>query len=201
MIVGMRRVQIAILLLIVGLVMGGFRPNAAHAHTILTEGDFFFVTGWVNEPIIVGERNTIFIEIMYQNQPIQSADARLSIELVTDGQSKPVAAAGVTTSSALRYTFSFIPTQVGAYVLNVSGTLRGESIDVVLAPEPVNRADIMQFPNIALSNYDLQEAMIVIEERVMAAEQRANVGVGVGILGLVTGIAGVLFGRRNRSVD
>ncbi len=174
-------------------------PHVSEAHTVTDVGEFQIIAAWEIEPVIVGERNTIVIDIMRNNLPIQSADARMSIEMESNGQRKPVAASPLTTENTLRYTIRFIPTAVGDYLIHLNGRLEGEPLEVTVSPEPTNRADIIQFPDIALSNSELQGGLINVEQRVADAQLRANIGIGVGVAGVLVGFAGVVSGRRQKS--
>lgn len=187
-------------LLFVGLLVlaaGLFRPNLTEAHTVVQEGPYAFIAGWELEPAIVGERNTFYIDIMRNNEPIAAAEARLSLTLQSaDGESRPVAASPLPTEDTLRYNITFIPTAAGEMSVTLSGLLGEDQIDVTVTPELVNEADVIQFPNVALSNVDLQDAMINIETRVATAQQRATIGIGVGVAGVLFGLAGIVIGRK-----
>ncbi len=173
--------------------------QTSYAHTVTEVGEFQIIAAWDIEPVILGERNTIIIDIMRNTLPIQSADARMGIELESGGQRKPVAASPLTTANTLRYSIQFMPTAEGEYLVHLDGALEGEPLKVTVSPEPVNRADIIQFPEIALSNSELQTGLINVEERIAAAQLRANIALGVGAAGVLVGAGGVLIGRRKNA--
>ena len=190
--------RIAQLVILVSLAVGLFviTTGNSRAHTVTEVGEYAIIAAWDKEPVVVGERNTIFIDIMRNNRPIASAEARMNIELESAEKRKPVAASGLTTEATLRYAITFIPTVPGRYDVHLSGLLGEDTLEVTVAPEEVLQADVLQFPDVALSNGDLQDALINIEDRLTAAQQQSQIALFAGGLGVIAGVVGILVGVR-----
>ena len=184
--------------LIVSMVLGGV-VRTVFAHEVTEVGAYALTAAWEIEPVIVGERNTIVIDIMRDNRPIPKEEARLNIVMESEGEERPIAAAPLDSGTTLRYKITFIPTAVGEYLLHLNGTLGDDALEVTISPEPVNRADILEFPAITLSNRDLQDGLFSIEDQLAVAQQRANIGMGIGLVGVLTGIVAVVMGRKKSS--
>ncbi len=171
--------------------------QSAMAHTSVVDGEFEIFALWVNEPVIAGERNTLAIEISRNGNPIARALAKLEMSLAAGGVEKAVVAVPKSTSATLRYEITFIPTDPGEYTVTLEGTIDGEPIAVSIAPEEVNPATILLFPDQSVfNNRTLQDILIDVEARTVRAEQRGNIGIGLGVFALVIAIGGIVLSRQ-----
>ena len=174
-----------------------FTASAA-AHTVVEVGEFDIIALWEIEPVVAGERNTLAVEIRRNNEPIDANLARMNLELEANDVRKPIAAAPVF-AETLRYEISFIPTDIGDYTVHLDGLIGDDSLVASIAPEPVNKSSILEFPDSGIfNNRSLQDLLIGVEERAIQAEQRANIGVAVGVIGILIGVAGLALGFRKQ---
>ncbi len=103
------------------------------------------------------------------------------------------------------YVAHFIPTRVGDYSFRIFGSIEGMDVDERFDSGPetfssVNDVADLQFPDKVPSPAELQDAVSRLEARVVAlegsssGEGRANLGIGLGIAGLIVGAGGLGVG-------
>lgn len=174
--------------------------RTAQAHTVTNVGDYAIIVGWVNEPPVVGVWNTMYVDIFNQEEELDASAVQLrQLELVSGEITRPTAPSRGSSGETVRYAVSFMPTAVGATGAHIIGTLDGEPLDVTVFPEPVEAANIAQFPDVALSNGDLQTGLIRLEDQLAAQQTQMVIAYVVGGAGLLIGAAGLavaLQGRR-----
>lgn len=171
--------------------------NTVGAHTSTVVGPYDVVAAWQIEPPVVGERNTLIIDFLQNGRPVATEQMALQLTLILDDAQKAVAVQPVAGEAATRYNIPFIPTVAGTYEVHLNGTVGTTQFDHRVAPEPVTAADVLQFPQIALSNRDLQEGLVSIEQRQAQIQQQARQALIVAIvLPLVTLAVSALLLRR-----
>lgn len=173
----------------------GSITNPAFAHGRVEVGPYAIVIGWLQEPPIVGERNALTIEITEDEQPVSGAEATLDVEVLYAGRTWRVNMNPTQTPGL--YTAVLFPTVRGTYTTRIFGTLGDTDVDVELDPEEVLPASNLQFPQPLPDTIALQEQVDQLQADLQTARTWAFLGVGVGGLGIVLGLAGLL--RRKSS--
>lgn len=170
------------------------------AHTVTEVGDYAIIAAWENEPPVVGEWNAITIDIFNTNGEISATDVTLrQFELVHDGLTR-AAVPSQSFDETLHFRVAFIPTIEGEIGAHLVGTLAGETFDVTVYPERVEPARIIQFPEVVLSNGDLQAGLIRIEERIATQQQQLWLAYLLGGIGIAVGIIGVRIAVSKRQI-
>lgn len=171
-------------------VLGGilFLPLSAWAHEEVDSGSYHFEIGWVNEPVILGQRNGLDLFVATTEAPEEGLPdiSTLVFTVEYGGVNKSYDIVPVEGEDG-HYTASFVPTRAGQYTFHITGSIEGESIDVSVDPEEVVSADTVSFP-------ESQPSVAEMTSRIAAAEARASTAQTVAIVGLALGVIGVGLG-------
>lgn len=163
--------------------------SLAYAHTRIEVGPYAIIVGWLEEPVIVGERNAIVIEISENEIPVRGVEATLDLELIYAGQTfrsniNPTETAGL-------YTSTVYPTVRGQYSVRLFGNIDGVEIDEVVDPEEVFPASRIQFPEAEPDTFALQSRITALEAQLNSARISSYAGIAVGLIGTVLGALGI----------
>jgi hypothetical protein len=172
--------------------------GVAHAHTVTEIGDYAIIAAWENEPPVVGERNSIVVDIFNADGEISATDVTLRQFELVNGETTRSAVPGQSFAETVRYRVSFIPTVEGEIGVRLVGTLAGEPLDVIVYPERVESANIIQFPDVTLSDAALQDGLIRIEDRMSGLERQIIIAYVIAAGGIVAGIGAVISARRKQ---
>ena len=142
-------------------VLFGIMPHSAEAHAITDVGPYSIIVGWEIEPPIVGERNTMYVDLLYEGQLVSAQDSVLNLQLLFGDQAKKVIP--TQNPETGRYRVTFIPTVAGEFSFQINGTAGDQAIDIIVTPEPVEEPIALQFPEIALTNVELQNVITSLE--------------------------------------
>ena len=180
------------LLIILGLL--GLSVQTALAHTRVEVGSYVLVIGWAEEPVIVGERNAILLEVMEDKTPITGLEATLDLTILYAGHSfignlSPTGTPGV-------YAAEIYPTVRGQYTVQLTGMIGDTAVDEQLEPEEVLSANVLQFPEAQPDLLDLQNSVDDLDSRLQTAYILAIVGTVFGVVGI--GIALFALFRRQK---
>ncbi len=183
---------IVTLLTMVGFFALSTSPVLAHARVEV--GPYVVIVGWANEPVIVGERNALVIEVTEDEQPVVGLEAGLDLTVRYAGRTfignlSPTGTPGL-------YHVEIFPTVRGQYQVHLSGTIEDMAIDEVVEPEEVLSAGALQFPEIQPQPLDLQKKIDDLQSQLQTAYMLAVSGLIVGLLGL--GLALFSFFRRSK---
>ncbi len=165
---------------------------ATHAHVRVEVGPYVVVVGWLAEPPVVGERNSITVEISEDGQPVTDAAATLNVELRYGPESsranlQPTAVPGL-------YTVDIFPTVRGQYAVRLFGSLGETAVDETVRPEEVFPASNIQFPEPMPDPRELQREITTLETELQTMRTLTYVALAVGVVSLL--LAGVLFFKR-----
>jgi hypothetical protein len=124
----------------------------AFAHESITVGDYEIVYGWVNEPAIVGQLNGVEIFVTNTSagdeQPLEGHIIHsLNVELSYGGEKKVLSLEPIGEDPTSEFAATIIPTIPGVYTLKFSGRLGDTAVDTEAELEPVQQADMVQFPS------------------------------------------------------
>ncbi len=168
--------------------------QSAFAHDKVIIDDYKIVVGWVNEPVIVGERNALLFIVTKNDVPVDGLEATLDIEVSFAGRTflgdlKPSATVG-------EYTTELFPTAKGQYEVRISGMLEDTEIDVTASPEEVLSARILQFPESVPETREIEQQLTEMQAQLERAQLFGNIGTATGVLGTLTGVVGIILGKR-----
>lgn len=173
------RVALAVAILSALLFVG-----TAQAHTRIVKGDYAFVLGWLDEPPVAGVKNAALVEVttVKDNQPVTGAEAALTAQIQFGGKTRDLILRPLAGTPGT-YVGDFIPTRRGTFMLQLSGTLNGQSIDLAGEIEEVGSSDSLAFPEPV--NSDLQQALNDMRSAVNTAQLIGSAGLSVAVISLV----------------
>jgi hypothetical protein len=179
------------------------RPVWAHGEVVA--GDYLLEIGWVNEPVLVGQPNALFLYITPAEAGetgeeegehgdeehghaagVTGAEATLNFTVEYGGVSRRYQLVPVL-GQAGQYTAAFIPTREGQYTFHFTGAINGQDINLSFEPEEVESAGDHAFPEAALSPAEQASQLA-------AAQSQARTALMVAIVAVVLGLAGAGLG-------
>lgn len=166
--------------------------SAAHAHVRVEVGPYVVVVGWLAEPPVVGERNSLTVEITEDGQPVEDAAATLNAELKYGAESfranlTPTAVPGL-------YTVDIFPTVRGQYAVRLFGSLGETAVDETIEPEEVFPAANIQFPEPMPDARELQREVTALQAELQTMRTLTYGALAVGAVALL--LAGALLFKR-----
>lgn len=125
-------------------------PQVSFAHISKTFGNTTIEVGWLSEPPLAGDLNSITLqvnkEVGGEQTPVANALANLTLSVksgtitkVLDFQPSPTTDGG--------YEGTILPTRVGPYNLVVQGDVKGQKVDGEFKIEDVESKSIFSFPD------------------------------------------------------
>ncbi len=125
-------------------------PQISFAHISKTFGNTTIETGWLSEPPLAGELNSIVIIVSRgastEQTPVANALANLTLSIkygtitkVLDFQPSPTTDGG--------YESVILPTRVGPYSLVLQGDIKGQKVDTEFKIEDAESKSIFSFPD------------------------------------------------------
>jgi hypothetical protein len=163
-------------------------PTAASAHESVDSGNYHYEIGWVNEPVIVGERNALDLFVAPKSQPDQGlAGVEMSLQFTVEygGVNQSYDLVPVENEPG-HYTAVFIPTRLGQYTFHLTGQIKDEKVDVSVQPEEVVAAGKLDFP-------EAQPAVADLQAQLATAQSQSNTALLAGTGGLAFGLIGLVF--------
>jgi hypothetical protein len=199
--------------------------SPAAAHEAKTVGKYHFVVGFGDEPAYAGEKNSVQLILAdAKDKPVTDLTDTLKVE-VTTGSAEPLQ---LTMEPFFEvgefgtpgdYRAFFIPTAPGSYRFHFTGTIKGQKIDQTFTSGPKTFSDIedpaqVQYPTkqpttgqlatradreAARTNAALTAAQDQARDDAASARTLAVIGLVVGALGLLVGIAALVMVMRRRA--
>ena len=127
--------------------LAAFNFIPALAHNEMERGDIKIVGGWGIEPPLVGQLNSIVLEItrISDGSPVTNAVAQLETSVSKGGITKPLEfqpqeEAGV-------YVAPIIPVQTGQYAVIINGNIAGQTFDGQIEIEDMDDTRRFNFPD------------------------------------------------------
>ena len=178
-------------LLVLGLFILTHLPAQAHTRTEI--GPYTVIVGWIDEPVIVNERNALVIDVHEGDEPVIGLEGTLDVTVLYAGRTfrgnlTPTGDPGV-------YTTEILPTRRGQYEVQLTGTIGDLAVDETIAPEEVLTAAVLQFPESPPDTLTLQDEIDGLSARLSTANNLAIGGIVAGVLGLLVGVAGLIRRR------
>ena len=165
----------------------------AQAHTRTEIGPYTVIVGWVEEPVIVNERNALVIDVKEGEEPVIGLEGTLNIVVLYAGRTfrgnlTPSGEPGV-------YTAEILPTRRGQYEVQLVGTIGDLEVDETVTPEEVLTAAVLEFPESPPDPLALQERIDGLSAQLSTARNLAMGGIGAGVLGLLVGVVALVRRR------
>ena len=132
-------------------------PQLSYAHISKTFGNTTIEAGWLTEPPLAGDLNSIVLQVSKMTSgeeiPVANALANLTLSIksgtitkVLDFQPSPTTDGG--------YEGMVLPTRVGPYSLVVQGDVKGQKVDNEFKIEDVESKSIFSFPDSSIDTAD-----------------------------------------------
>lgn len=186
-------------------------PAFVSAHGGRHVGDYEFTVGFFVEPAYEGEKNGVDLRVADgDGEPVEGVEQTLQVE-VTHGDASITMPLRTVFNQPGRYTADFFPTSPGQYTFRFFGTIGSLQVDEAFTSEvdgfnSVQPTEDLQFPQRVASGRELQSAVSGLtvtsesaSDAASAAETRANIALGLGVLGVLLGAGGLVLGMRRRA--
>jgi hypothetical protein len=136
--------------LIVAFVFCTSYTHVSFAHTSKTFGNTTIEIGWLTEPPLATDLNSITVQVNKESNgeqsPVLNALANLTISVKYGTISKPLDFQPSPTTDG-GYEAKFLPTRVGPYILVAQGDVKGQKVDGEFKIEDVESKSIFSFPD------------------------------------------------------
>ncbi|HEY7296182.1 MAG TPA: hypothetical protein VH916_14145 [Dehalococcoidia bacterium] len=178
-------------------------PGAASAHEKRQVGAYTFVVGFLNEPAIVDQPNSIDLTITdANNQPVNGAEKTLKAQVTYGGETQEMALTPRFNAPG-KYNAYFIPTRTGTWKFHFTGSVNNQNVDELFTSGPGRFNDVastsdLDFPVKVPDQVTLSAQAAAAKSAADSAKTVAVAGVVVGILGVALGIGGLAFGLAAR---
>jgi hypothetical protein len=124
--------------------------HVSFAHTSKTFGNTTIETGWLTEPPLASDLNSITVQVNKESNgeqsPVLNALANLTISVKYGTISKPLDFQPSPTTDG-GYESKILPTRVGPYILVAQGDVKGQKVDGEFKIEDVESKSIFSFPD------------------------------------------------------
>jgi len=188
-------------------------PGAALAHERRAVGDYSFLVGFNTEPSYQGQINGAQLTVTKpsdNNAPVEGLQSTLKANIAFEGDQPKEFPLTPVSGKPGQYVAQFIPTRAGSYIFTFTGTVEGQPVNEQFESGPgrfddVQQATAIQYPDqIPLAN-DAARAASSAADQAAAAQAAADsartiavAGVGVGVIGLLVGIAALVSAANRR---
>ncbi len=168
-------------------------PLTASAHTEVESGSYKLEIGWVNEPVIIGERNSLELFVAPKDKPEEGvADLEGTLKFTVEyGSASQSYDLQPLEGEPGHYIAPFIPTREGQYTFHITGAINNETVDIQVQPEEVIAAGKLAFPEAQPSAADLTAQLVAAKSQTGTAQTIAIVGVVLGLIGTGLGAYGL----------
>jgi hypothetical protein len=124
--------------------------HVSFAHTSKTFGNTTIEIGWLTEPPLASDLNSITVQVNKESNgeqsPVLNALANLTISVKYGTISKPLDFQPSPTTDG-GYESKILPTRVGPYMLVAQGDVKGQKVDGEFKIEDVESKSIFSFPD------------------------------------------------------
>jgi hypothetical protein len=175
--------------------------GTALGHEVRQVGDFEFVVGFMDEPVFVGQKSGLELQVTRGDEPVEGLEETLQAEVALGDQRRDLPLSPRFGEPGWYQSF-FFPTAPGAYTFHISGTIDGTDVDESFTAGPdtfgeVEAATSGQFPVQFPATADL----VADAERGADAAALLPVALALGGAGLLAGLVaiGLVLGMRRRA--
>ena len=185
-------------------------PALVSAHGGREVGEYLFTVGFFVEPAFEGEKNGVDLRVRdLDEEPVEGVHETLEVEVIQGDQAVVMPLRAVFNEPG-RYTADFFPTVSGPYTFRFFGTIGDLTVDESFTSEvdgfnSVQPTEERQFPVRVASGRELQSAVTgatdaasAADDAASAAASRANIALGLGVLGLLAGGGSLVMSMRKR---
>jgi hypothetical protein len=159
-------------------------PNVTFAHTSKTFGNTTVEVGWLSEPPLVSDLNSITIAVnkgVGGNQtPVLNALSNLSASVKFGTMTKQLDAQPSPTTDG-EYDAKIIPTRVGPYSVLLKGDIKGQKVDSEFKIEDIESRGTLSFPDSSIDstntnnmNGQIQNVMSKLSNDVQSSRDDLN---------------------------
>ena len=160
-------------------------PQTSFAHISKTFGNTTIEVGWLSEPPLAGDLNSITLQVNKEasgeQTPVANALANLTLSVksgtitkVLDFQPSPTTDGG--------YEGMVLPTRVGPYSLVVQGDVKGQKVDGDFKIEDVESKSIFSFPDSSIDtastnniNQQIQDSISKLSNDIQKGRDDLNI--------------------------
>jgi hypothetical protein len=176
-------------------------PGIVSAHETRTvAGKYKFVVGFLNEPAIVDQPNSIDLTVTDSStgQPIMGLEKSLKAQIIFGGESENVTLEPRFNAPG-KYNAYVIPTKSGTWKFHFTGKVNNDSIDELFTSGPNRFSDVgsaadLQFPAKSSTLVDLSAQSSAAQSSATSAQNSARTGMILGAIGVAVGAAGLIVG-------
>jgi hypothetical protein len=171
----------------------------AHAHQSKELGNYILEVGFAVEPAFQDQMNGVELFVETQDgKKVEGLESSLQVEATAGGKTRKIEIHPVWEDPG-HYVGEFMPTMAGDYVFHLTGKIEDMPVDEKFESGPgrfgaVEPLQAAQFPEQLPTPNDLSAMVQAAEARAMQAQTFGLIGMATGILGMV--IAGVALFRR-----
>ena len=144
--------------LIVAFVFFTSYTHVSFAHTSKTFGNTTIEIGWLTEPPLASDLNSVTVQVNNESNgeqsPVLNALANLTISAKYGTISKPLDFQPSPTTDG-GYEAKILPTRVGPYILVAQGDVKGQKVDGEFKIEDVESKSIFSFPDSSIDTNSL----------------------------------------------
>jgi len=158
--------------------------HVSFAHTSKTFGNTTIEIGWLNEPPLASDLNSITVQVNKESNgeqsPVLNALANLTISVIYGTISKPLDFQPSPTTDG-GYESKILPTRVGPYMLVAQGDVKGQKVDGEFKIEDVESKSIFSFPDSSIDttssnnqNEQVQDAISKLSNDIQKGKDDLN---------------------------
>ena len=170
--------------LIVAFVFFTSYTHVSFAHTSKTFGNTTIEIGWLTEPPLASDLNTVTVQVNNESNgeqsPVLNALANLTISAKYGNISKPLDFQPSPTTDG-GYEAKILPTRVGPYILVAQGDVKGQKVDGEFKIEDVESKSIFSFPDSSIDttssnnqNEQVQDAINKLSNDIQKGNDELN---------------------------
>jgi hypothetical protein len=182
-----------LLSMLLALLLTGLVAGVALAHETRIIGKYKFVVGFLNEPALLNEPNSIDFRVSISDtgKGVEGLDQTLKAEVIYGGSSMPLALSARFGQPGA-YNAFFIPTKPGTYIFHFTGQVEGQTIDEKFESGPGRFNDVIdtstiQFPVRVPAPADAAAQIKAAQDAASGAQTIAYIGAALGVLGVILG--------------
>lgn len=168
--------------------------HPAAAHTRVELGPYVLILGWEQEPVVVGERNALLLEVTKDDEPVEGLESTLDFVVLYGGQTF-TGNLNPTTTPGL-YAAEILPTVRGQYAVELSGSIEDLQVNEIVEPEEVLPAEVLQFPESPPDTRDLQVLIDDLTSELQTARTLTIVALALAVIAIGIAVVAVIRGRR-----
>jgi hypothetical protein len=158
--------------------------HVSFAHTSKTFGNTTMEIGWLTEPPLASDLNSITVQVNKESNgeqsPVLNALANLTISVKYGTISKPLDFQPSPTTDG-GYESKILPTRVGPYILVAQGDVKGQKVDGEFKIEDVESKSIFSFPDSSIDttssnnqNEQVQDAISKLSNDIQKGKDDLN---------------------------